>query len=100
MLGRGYAASGLSPSPPRVCLHQMSLNYLAVCKGLFMSQLVLASHGICTHRICELFIRDESGAALVEYAVLASLIAAVAAGIIATVGSQVFNLFNGLIGTF
>lgn len=43
---------------------------------------------------------EDTGASAVEYALLASLIAAVIVVIVATLGQQVLELFNGVIDSF
>lgn len=42
------------------------------------------------------FLGDESGATMVEYAIMASLIAGVCIAIVVTVGQQTNNLFDTL----
>lgn len=42
------------------------------------------------------FIRDEEGVTMIEYALLAALIAVVAIGIITTVGGDVVNVFTAI----
>ena len=42
------------------------------------------------------FLRDENGATMVEYAILASLISIAAIAIILLVGEEVFGLFTGV----
>jgi pilus assembly protein Flp/PilA len=44
--------------------------------------------------------RDERGATAVEYGMIVALIAAVIVGVVATVGTQVDNAFNSLVGQF
>lgn len=43
---------------------------------------------------------DEHGATAVEYALLASLIAAIIAGVVGTLGTQVLGMLQQLIGAF
>lgn len=43
---------------------------------------------------------EDHGASAVEYAILASLIAAVIVFIVATLGQQVLGLFNAVVGGF
>ena len=47
-------------------------------------------------RLLKSFLRDEEGAALVEYGLLVGLIALVCVGAVTTLGSSVKTLFNNI----
>ena len=46
------------------------------------------------------FLKNEKGATAVEYAILASLIAAAIVGVVAAMGTQVLALYQSVVGKF
>jgi pilus assembly protein Flp/PilA len=50
-------------------------------------------------KICALFMKDESGATAIEYALIGVLISIAAVVVISTIGTNLSNTFNCIAGT-